>query len=274
MSQEFTDKTYQEIEAYILKRMSDEQAKAFEERMQADDLLQKEVALQQSLHSAFNEKDWDKGQYSAQDEAVQSITNKLNSKPYQDASQNIQNAAEQYFKEIEDKTSAKPRFSFYKIAIAATILLLISLPFFLSQDGLDAHYAGLAQWNDVPSLIEKNNSEHAAKGETLFQSKKYKELVTLYATEENLSPYDLIYLGIAQLELGQHSQALQTFDQLIASKHIEHSRGYWYKLLVYIKENDEAKAKTMIDRIRASKEHYNYDKALDLAKKINYKPEQ
>lgn len=74
MSQEFTDKTYQEIEAYILKRMSDEQAKAFEERMQADDLLQKEVALQQSLHSVFNEKDWDKGQYSAQDEAVQAIT--------------------------------------------------------------------------------------------------------------------------------------------------------------------------------------------------------
>jgi len=55
MSQIFDDKRQQEIEAYLQKKMSQEEVVNFEEKLTNDQLLQEDVLLQESLQDSFKE---------------------------------------------------------------------------------------------------------------------------------------------------------------------------------------------------------------------------
>lgn len=268
MNQEFTDKTHQEIEAYIMHSMSEEEITSFESKINEDDLLKQEVLLQQSIHQAFNENDWNNGHHSDEEKGIKNLTNKLSSNTYKKASQNINNAADAYFSKMEGKAIRENHFPFYKIAIAVSVLLFISFLFFFSSNSLESQYKILAQWDDIPSVVEKGASGNTvAKGEELFRTGKYNDVINFYASSQTDSPYSFIYLGISYLELNNHEKALQVFDQLIATNSIESSRGYWYKLLVYIKMNDKNKAREMLNIILKSEDNYNYQKALLLSER-------
>lgn len=265
MSQEFTDKTYQEIEAYLLRSMSEEEMASFEERMDNDALLKKEVLLQQSLHQAFDENDWSIDQRPNNQEELAALTAKLSSDEYKKASQNITAASEAYFETIKNKSPQK-RFSFYKVGIAATILLLISIPFLWPDNSLASQYQSLAQWDDIPSIIEKGDTQNANnQGEAFFRAQNYQEVVNHFSSSDTLSASALMYLGIAYLELDSTAEALQTFDKLLATPSIESSRAYWYKLLVFVKQGNKEKVKETLAIILSSKDNYNYRKALSLS---------
>lgn len=266
MNPEFTDETYQKIEAYILRSMSQDEITSFEEQMNSDEFLKKEVLLQQSLHQSFNEKDWSIDQRADKLEELTKLTAQLSSDEYKKASQNITAASEAYFESIDKKNPQTKRFSFYKVGIAASILLLLSIPFFWSGNTIGSQYEALAQWEDVPSIIEKGNAQNAAvKGETLFRAHDYDKVVSHFSTSDTLSPYSLMYLGIAYLELDNTEKALQTFDKLLDTKSIESSRAYWYQLLAYVKEENKEKIKETLAIILSSEQNYNYKKALSLS---------
>lgn len=268
MNQEFDEKTQREIEAYITQTMSVDEKTSFEARMNGNTPLKQEVLLQQSVHQAFNAEDWplDKN---ADANKIDQLTRQLNSDEYKKAAQNITAASEAYFDKPTLKVAHKKRFPVYKIAIAAAVLLLITIPFFLTNDSLESQYTAYANWQDIPSFVEKGEpTNDIIKGEELFRVEQYSEAIDLLTNENPPSPNTLMYLGISYLELDQTQKAIQVFDQLIATESIENSRGYWYKLLVYLKTDNEPKAKEMLNIILSSKDNYNYKKALVLSKNI------
>ena len=269
MNQEFNKETYVEIEAYITNLMSENDRQSFESRMNENEFLKKEVLLQQSLHRALNENDWD-NLSSHDEEEVDNLTKKLETADIKGASKSINDVADSYFKSMAEKNVRKIRLPYYKMAIAASIILLIGFSFFfMNTNSLNSEYNNLVSWQEIPSFIEKGgDTDDNTKGEILFKAKKYNEVIDFYLSVKDLHPVSLIYLGAAYIEIDDTEKALQCFDQLIATNTIESSRGYWYKLLVYLKTDNKDKVHETLSIILQSADNYNYQKALQLSARL------
>ncbi len=102
----------------------------------------------------------------------------------------------------------------------------------------------------------------------MFKNKEYKEAITTLTTIETndeFYPYALLYIGASYEQLNENERALVSFDKLTQLTDFEeYSKGYWYKLLLYLKLNNRQKALEMKAIILENKNNYNYKKALEL----------
>ncbi len=74
-----------------------------------------------------------------------------------------------------------------------------------------------------------------------------------------------MYIGASYEQLNENERALVSFDKLTQLTDFEeYSKGYWYKLLLYLKLNNRQKALEMKAIILENKNNYNYKKALEL----------
>ena len=127
----------------------------------------------------------------------------------------------------------------------------------------DTTYEKYANWNDLPSLIEKGTKENNLNEiEQAFNAEDYNNVLLLVADTKD--PYQLIYKGVSYVKQENYQAAEQVFNTLIATKSLESSRGYWYNFLIYLKQDKNEEAKKMIDKILESKHNFNYKIALEL----------
>jgi len=156
--------------------------------------------------------------------------------------------------------------------VAASILLAL---FFNMQGGgdLDQLYVEHSSWNELPSLTVKGDPvQERAEVEQLFEQKKYAEVITnvreisLKSNETNLAL--ILYQGVAQLELDQYENALNSFRELTISNTIDHHKGYWYTAMVYLKQGNKVLLVESLEVIAANSTYYNHEEALALLKEI------
>ena len=265
MSEIFDDKRQQEIEAYIQGTMSQEQVVIFEKKLTTDALLQEDVLLQESLRDSFIEDNWATLTNDSENEELQELKATLRSDTYVNISETIHDVGADYQKKNQQKNIKGAKRLYYRIAIAAAVLLLCALPFLMNSES-EGYYDQYANWDSLPSLREKSDTQaNIIEGESLYLSQKYEEAIryfkdTMDANDPYYS-YTLLYLGASYFQVDNLEKAHQTYDTLIATNTLQSSYGYWYKLLMYLKVENTEKTHEMLVLILSNPDHYNYTEA-------------
>ncbi|NQY05641.1 MAG: hypothetical protein HRT68_05390 [Flavobacteriaceae bacterium] len=270
MSEQLPAKRQQEISDYLRNLLSDKDRTDFESRMESDPELNEDVLLEKSLLEALNENDWSLLNPNTNSSELDELRTRLRNKEHTAVSEKIRAIGLDYIEENKPEKSYNNR---WLTAACAVFLIAIASFFVFRSSSLNDYYNDYQNWNDLPSLTEKSDTNNSlVKAEQLFQEKNYSEsielLTTIVESQEEKHPYALIYLGVSQFELQQYEAAHQTFDRLINTNSIAQSRGYWYKLLIYLKTEDKEGANRMIDKILSDPMHYNYKEAEELKGKF------
>ncbi|WP_299890480.1 hypothetical protein [uncultured Lacinutrix sp.] len=268
MNSNHNDNMQKMIDGYLNGSLSLEQKAVFEKQINTDQALKEELLIYKALQESFNENDWHTLDKNSNIEDFKSIKNRFKTKEYQDISKNIKSVESLYC----NKNKKKSNSIFYKLGIAATIILFlaIGLPFIFNTNSLNDYYNDYQNWDTIPSLIEKGSQNESQKIEELYTSKDYNSLIKLYEANNtnNYNNYSLIKIGHIYIELGFTEKAIEVFDKLIATKKLSSSKGYWYKLLVYLKIEDKEKAIEQLNIILQDKNNYKYEEAKELSNKI------
>jgi len=256
------------IDQYLKGTLTEAETLDFEKRMATDAALREEVIIQKQLF-AIHDFPTKKGiKNEAYTEELQLLNEKLQTEEYQALSRKIRKVGKE--QNLGKRVFKKKKKSYFIYSIAATIaILLTTFLIFNRQPSLNYYYNKNVNWEELPSFIVKGQTEDIfTKGEALFKNKEYKEAITTLTTIETndeFYPYALLYIGASYEQLNENEKALVSFDKLTQLTDFEeYSKGYWYKLLLYLKLNNRQKALEMKAIILENKNNYNYKKALEL----------
>lgn len=166
----------------------------------------------------------------------------------------------------------QPRTNYRKLALAASIALLIGLGWLGYLNFSGPNYGQLYEENfqDYPNTvyaITRGESVESIEREafTAYELGDYERAVKSFEkiSESDKKEYLDFYLGMSHLNLGQLNKAKTFFDKAVASNSEFEPEAYWYLALISIKEEDKQSAKNYL-RTLTSKFDYNKGKALEL----------
>lgn len=270
-----TDAILKQIDDYIKGTLSNSQRIAFEKQMEDNAALKDEVALQQELIALIGQEKWIHFRNTKNNEELAAIVAQLRSEKFQNTSKRIRQIGLDNYKGKEIKKSRKKKkYAFYYISAAAMILLFLGIFFMNRTSNLDSYYEDYADWNnELNSFVVKNNgTDYFSKGEIAFKKGEYKEALKQFnniTENDKLYPYSLMYRGAAYELTNRNDEAIATFSALIAQTNFdEHAKGYWFKLLVYLKLEDKENVEMMLDIILKDKTNYKYNEALKLSEAL------
>lgn len=267
MGRVLTIEMLEKIDQYLKGTLDESEKHNFEQLLQEDEILREEVIIQKQLY-----KTQDFGTITSLDnnknaEELSKYKDKLRNKENVDLSNKIREIGRQH---LEEKSKTKKKKNSSKYYIAASIaFLLTSIFLFNRSSNLENYYNDNVAWEELPSFVDKGNeTSNFTKGELYFKNKEYKEAILLFNTispESELYPFSLMYLGASYDQLNENKKALESFNSLSKLHSFqEYSRGYWYSLLIHLKQNNKEKALEMKAKILENENNYNYKKALEL----------
>lgn len=264
------EKYHDQIDAYLRDELSTEDRALFEQLLQNDPELLKEFKVHKELFAQLDESAWITDAFTPDIEEVKEVENYFRSVEAKNLKDTIAKAQANYQK--KNNTSFLKNRLFLSVLAAASIAIFVVLYTMNSNNADQDLYAVYSDWRDLPSLTSRSDESQLAEGQRLFEQKKYNDSYILfkeYIKDKNeLSPAVLIYSGLSALELDKYTEAISYFDQIINSDTIDRSKGYWYKSLVYLKQNKKNAAIKVLEIILKDKENFNFDKAEVLLKKL------
>ncbi|MDH7445034.1 tetratricopeptide repeat protein [Aquimarina sp. 2201CG14-23] len=261
---------HDQIDAYLRDELSTEDKAFFEESLQNNSELLKEFRIHQELFAQADESTWINESFSPDKKDVQEVEKYFISKEAQEFKDLLVRAQSNYKK--RKQTPSFNRKLWMPLLVAASIALFVVLYTMSSGDSPQDLYASYNQWQDLPSLTSRSDENQLAEGQLLFEQKQYKDSYKLFKdfVENNneVLPPVLIYSGLSALELDKYTEAISYFDQLIDSDAIDQSKGYWYKVLVYLKQGKKKEAIEVLEIITQDGQNYNFKEAETLLKKL------
>ncbi|UOX33100.1 hypothetical protein LXD69_13765 [Flavobacterium sediminilitoris] len=269
MGRAITIEILEEIEQYLKGTLTEAKHKAFEEKMFADELLREEVIIQKQLYAMHHTPTKNSVPLEVDEETLHQLKETLKSKEIQALSNKIRQAGKTYIAEKPTIKKSRKKHLYYYIAASIAILLTTTLFLINSKPSLQEYYNDNVNWENLPSFTTKGDTENNfSKGEIHFKKKDYYKAIESFKTipkNDKLYPYSLLYIGASYDQLNENENALNAFENVAKLTDFEeHSKGYWYSLLLYLKTNNKEKAKEMKTIILKDKNNYNYKKALQL----------
>lgn len=251
------EKFYHLIDSYLKGDLSDQDRADFEEYSKNTAFLE-ELEIQKQLYSIHSEED--SIAFSKTEEGKEML-------------KVIQSAEDNYFQN-------RPKNRIYKYisyGIAASIFLAItiySISFFTTENpSLQNYYAEYVNWEELPSLLEREDESNTlVKGVSAFSNKNYQEAIDsfkVYLKENPNNPQVISYLGASYLESGNDLSAIETFQGLAEMNSVDSSKGYWFIALIHLKNENKKAAITTLKKIASSDKNYNYIKAKEILGKID-----
>ena len=255
------------IDQYLKGTLTESEQLDFEKLLNENVVLREEVNIQKQLFKIHNFETKAFSKIKENNKELFEYRDQLRNQENSDLSNKIREIGSSYIKEKSVSSKKKSHFKYY---IAASIAIVFASWFLLNgNSNLDNYYTENVDWEKLPSFLDKGSDESSfTKGETFFKNKEYKKAISIFNTinEENqLHPFSLMYIGASYDKLNENEKALESFKKLSELKSFEeHSRGYWYSLLIYLKQNNKEKAKEMKAIILENENNYNYKKTVDL----------
>ena len=168
----------------------------------------------------------------------------------------------------------KQKRSYIKWLAAASILLLLSLPF-LNRFNKTSYNELFAQnfepYRNVIQPIERNSNVQDEKelAFTAYEKGDYDTAITLFSNLYNSTkePYYLFYKANALLKLDKADEAVPLLLEHLRSNDTLTEKTYWYLALSYLKLNDEENVKKNLKIIIENKK-YKSKEALKLLNKL------
>ena len=261
-----TEELLDKIDNYLKGSLSAQENFDFKNEIDTNPELKELVKIQEGLFDSNDYLNLKNRTNDTSFEVLNHYRNQINKVENQELFAKIKEAGEKY--NSQHNTSKKGYLKYY---VAASITLLFSTLFFLnSSSNLENVYTDNAAWSDLPSYVSKGDSSESlfTSGEQLFRNQEFEKAIaalTKINATDKMYPYALLYIGAAYEKINQNNKALEAFDEVSKIKDFaENSRGYWYQLLIYAKENNKEKATEIKEIILQNPDNYNYDKVKEL----------
>jgi len=212
------------IEQYLDGELKGEALLAFEQEMQANPELLKEVELHRTIHS----------------EMIQSLQQR---EEEMEITQTLQELGHDYFKKKPAKLVTIRRWWYTAAAAAAAVLLfLVIRPLFTRPFDKDKLFARYIQ--DVQGLPEAqrgaDNDSLRVAAARLYNREKYAEALPLLGAVIAEQPGAVEFrlaTGVSYLQTGKYDSAMVLFDIIAAGTTVFKEKAVWYKALILLKQN-------------------------------------
>ncbi len=237
------ENAYLEVYNYLNNDLFGDELLAFEKKLSNDLELQETVSILEKMEVVYSPEDWliFDGDKSKLKEAVAKFRNE----DVRAFSKKIGYAETQY--KQKPKYSIK-RIALYASSIAAIGIFMLSGYFFNGQEASQDLYENYFEVDDLPSFISKNDRLNTlTEAEILFKEKKYNEALVLFKAIKNeeasiVQPKLLIYLALTETELNNYNVSIDYLTELEKSDAIDNHKAYWFKAMLYLKQDDKEKA--------------------------------
>jgi tetratricopeptide (TPR) repeat protein len=203
-----------QMDRFLLNRMTPEERYAFEATLRENKALQEEVRVQQNLVDAIEKL----GDY------------------------RLKTQLEGVYQEVilQENQRMKPlNRQWPRWAAAASVLLLmaLSLVYFGKSNSnpaaLFSQYYRPERYVATRDIAADKNTAGA-----YFNEKKYAEALKAFQANGQNDPhagYDRLFEGLSYLELGQYTSAEERFKRVIRENPLLKEKGQWYLALLYLK---------------------------------------
>jgi len=265
-SEEYT--IQKKIDSYLNNTMPIAERLLFEQEMKTNADLKEDVLLQKSISEVVFNHDLSHIEDPSKDQELATIKKTLEKESYQNYNRSIEKAASIY------SEKRKKRKFFYFGPIAAVVLVFIAVLLFPKENSFESVYAEYSNWDELTSYVEQSGSQDEfSKGELLYKEEKYTEAIQFFEmytkdTDTALYAAGLLYLGASYFKEGHYDKAIETYDILIHSDSYDNSKGYWYQLLIYLKQKDVSQVKATIEIILSDQSNYKYNAVLEMEKDL------
>ncbi len=226
------------IDKYLQQKLSKEEVEFFQQRM-TDDVFAEEVALREQIKAGLTV------------EARSELRRQMN----------VWDASE--------SQKVVPLSGHYRWAIAATILVLLGLVFYLFRTtGNDAEALFLSYYKQYPNLVDpivkgEESAEYSIS--QLYELGRYEAVID----HVELDSLRLFYLALAQLEMGDFEASIDLLKDLSDKNDYRfHDAAEWYLALAYLRTGDAAAAETLLDSISLTFRHDHRGEADSLLREL------
>lgn len=253
--------------------LSEVQIKEVEQRMHLDSIFREKILIEKQLFETLNPNDWSFAE-NVNHQKKETYSTIYNSKEATDFKQTLIKVNSEY--QNSQKNTSKKTIRKFFYPVAAAILIIGGLIFmYPKKENLKDVYASSINFSELPSMVVRSESESKStliKAQNAFEAKDYKNALVLISSQEKVIRKQrgvlLLYKGISQMELEDYDTALKTFDSLSTSNFIDAPKGIWYKALLFLKKGDKKAARIALEKIISNPNHYKYEKAKEILKKL------
>ncbi len=257
------------IEKFLRNELSKDDKKAFLERLESDADFRQHYLLEKQLSQSLNEESWSFADQ-IDDKELNEYEALFKSDEIQDLKAVIKKASQKTNKVVRGKVISF--ISGFAAAVLIGFFLLKPMfePNLLDANGLYTEYASL---ENLPSFVERgsnDNNDNLNEGEKLFKEKKFKESLVVFteylkSNKEVSGAY--IYAALAETELKNYDKAIGVLNELESSDLIDAEKAYWYKALIYLKNDKINESKELLEKILKNN-LYKHKEAKELLDKL------
>lgn len=227
------------VQRYLYDELSAQELDAFEKELKQSKYLREELNLQKKIDQFI------------QDDELENFNLELN----------------QVYDKLVKKGSKKRRLNFRRLSlIAASIIVLFTLGIvFLNNvndrmscdEIFDEYYQGYMPTYKTRSLITCSVDSLFKNAIDQYNSMNYQAAEVGFLSVINTHSKNIasrFYLGVVYIELEKYSKAIDSFNEVIATKdQYYQEQSEWYKALCFIKLNDKTAAAKQLQAIVARK---------------------
>jgi len=238
--------TNEQINEYISGELTGSNLIEFEKLLASDEALQKQIKVHQQIDTILSENYFEVNRFNQEEhqnekERLNPIFNKMNKKYFteEDAGEkkiSIPETKVNEEKTLTDESNNTPvirrLLPFVTLAAAAALLLFVFNLFVnnLSPTQLADQYYVPITANSIRGDLDNNT-----------------------ATK---TPRELLAQGSQQYDAGQIEEAIQSFQQVETTSSLNYqNKANWYLALCYLKLNQPEKAKPILIKLKAAKNH-------------------
>lgn len=259
------------IERFLKDLLPKEEKEQVLHRIKTDNAFKDKVDFERELFESLDEDDWHFIEHYNK-EQVEDYTSILRSKELKDLKEELKRVNE---KQKELEVSSK-HINWKRILVSSAAILAIMFSVYMfTNDNVSSQdlYVEYFDVSELPSLVSRDDSNNQlAKAQLLFEDANYNDALQLLNKEatnkDNVNGSLLIYKGVSEMQLGNFNDAKSTFDSLINSDFLDAEKGYWYKALLYLKQDDKEMARQILEGVVAQS-YFNTENAKMLLSKLD-----
>lgn len=144
---------------------------------------------------------------------------------------------------FEEKKPAKGTMKYAYISIAASVLVMASIVFYLLQDEaslFEDYYRPYPNY-ELTTVRGEEAESVRERAYQAYDSERYDIAIGYFSKMDSLSEADYFFRGICQIQVEDYQLALDDFDKLITLGNADYGdAAKWYAALVYLKLEKES----------------------------------
>jgi tetratricopeptide (TPR) repeat protein len=219
------------IEAYLNQELAGEDLTIFENRLNTEPDLVEELGLHRQIRSFVTETE------------VQHLKGQVKDWMQEDA-----------VEEVKPKTiSLFSRTNLMRIAASLALVSGLGWFYFNSQSSENQYLTALVEQN--PDLLQGNDDRNV--WSSLFQEKKYSNVIAVLEKKAAMSPEEVYYLGLCYVGETNYPKAIEQFSKTILQDSVYSEKANWALALVYLKEKKDDLAKPLLEKIAGSDSEFS-----------------